>query len=328
MLLILIIASNAILLIFAYRSPSRLRWRLRLLFYPVAMNAIYFLLATAVPRVHPELEDALLQSIDIQLVGTHASLWLEGWIHPIATEFFSFCYLWYLFYLLSSQITYLVGDIGVLKRHYSGLFSIYGIGYACYAALPARGPYLALTDQFSIPLEGGWITRVTSEIVLAASNRVDVFPSLHVAISVYLLMFDHGQNYRRFRLCLVPCAGLVVATLYLRYHYLTDVIFGLALSILALWIARAKLLTSDTVTEGIEAHESQFEVGPHYGSVQRHRSRACEAVCTRRLFVGSRRQRASRVGECSQSLEPRLWSPDENHIEGLAPAWRPDRDLR
>jgi membrane-associated phospholipid phosphatase len=125
-----------------------------------------------------------------------------------------------------------------VKAFYTGLFTIYAIGYLGYATFPALGPYLAMADRFSVPLTGGWLTHFTSQIVLAGSNHVDVFPSLHVANSVYILLFDYHHNPRRFRLALLPCSGLVIATVYLRYHYLIDVLCGLGLSLLALWLSQ------------------------------------------------------------------------------------------
>jgi len=44
-------------------SDRDLGWRLRLLFYPVAMNLIYFLLGTAITRIHSGPEDAALQAV-------------------------------------------------------------------------------------------------------------------------------------------------------------------------------------------------------------------------------------------------------------------------
>jgi membrane-associated phospholipid phosphatase len=280
LLLLLVIALNIAMLAYATSRVSELRWRLRLLFYPIAMNLVYFLLATAVPSVHPGLEDKTLQSVDLWLVGTHLGFWLERFVHPVATEILSFCYLWYLFYLFSSQIEYLLGDVEVLKRHYTGLFCIYGIGYMGYSLVPALGPYLAMADQFSIPVEGGWFTRITTETVLAGSNRVDVFPSLHVAVSVYLLLFDRGQKYWRYLLYLLPCLGLVIATIYLRYHYFIDVLCGLGLSFVALWISRSLPVSENHVPKEVRIDGNGIEVCPDYGSVQRNRLGAGEAVRT------------------------------------------------
>ena len=280
LLLLLLIVSNVGLLIFASLRKSNLTWRLRLVFYPVAMNLVYFLLATAVPSVHPEPEDKLLQSIDLWIFGSHPAIWLEPYVQPVATEFLSICYLWYLFYLFSSQIEYLVGDIDTSKLHYAGLFSIYGIGYACYSLVPAVGPYIAIADQFTVSLEGGWFTHLTSETVLAASNRVDVFPSLHVAITIYLLMFDRRHKRWRFLLYLFPCIGLIIATIYLRYHYATDVICGAGLSMLALWIARDQSTKVRSMPVEDMANGNQAETCAHHGSVERYRAGTGETLCT------------------------------------------------
>lgn len=236
--LALLIVSNALVFVSGALRESEVRWRLRLLFYPVAMNLVYFLLGSAVPHIHPALVDAELQAVDRWLFRGDAVLYLQHWVHPVATELLSLCYLWYLFYLFSSQIQYLFADLRTVKAFYAGLFSIYAIGYLGYVTFPALGPYLAMADQFNVPLTGGWFTHLTSQIVLAGSNRVDVFPSLHVANSIYILLFDYHRNPRRFRLCLLPCAGLVIATVYLRYHYFIDVICGLGLSLFALWLSQ------------------------------------------------------------------------------------------
>jgi membrane-associated phospholipid phosphatase len=214
-----------------------LRWRLRLAAHPLLMNLAYFWMETAIPRLDPTPADEALQIADGWLVGTSLCLRLEDWIHPAATELLSFCYIWYLAYLFSSQIEYLCGPVRLLKRFYAGMFTIYAIGYVGYSSLPAAGPYLAMADRFRVPLEGGWFTRFASELVLAASNRVDIFPSLHVANSLYILLFDRLHKPWRFRLCLIPCAGLFISTIYLRYHYFIDVVCGAALSFLALWMA-------------------------------------------------------------------------------------------
>jgi membrane-associated phospholipid phosphatase len=237
LLILFLLTVNAAALGLGASQENEFHSRLRFLFYPIAMNLVYFILATAVPAIHPRLEDDALQRIDAWLIGTNLSLRMEPWIHPVLTEGLSFCYLWYLFYLFSSQARYFCTDLKLLKKFYTGLFSIYGIGFIGYSTVPALGPHLSMADQFSVPLEGWWFTALTSEIVLLASNRVDIFPSLHVANSLYILLFDYRHKRRRFWLCLVPCLGLFLSTIYLRYHYFIDVLCGLGLSLLALQLA-------------------------------------------------------------------------------------------
>lgn len=219
------------------RKETNLRWRIRLLFYFGAMNLVYAHLKVAVPAMHSHTADALLQRADQWLVGTNLSLRMETLVCPALTEFFSACYILFFPYLLFSVILYCVGDLATFKKFTAGLFSIYGLGFFGYTLLPAQGPHLVMADQFTVPLTGGWITHGNSEIVRLGSNHVDVFPSLHCAVSLYFLLFDRAYKLWRFKLYLIPCVGLWISTIYLRYHYFVDLVAGFALSAFSLWLA-------------------------------------------------------------------------------------------
>ncbi len=231
-----LIVVDVVLITRCLQRETDLNWRLRLLFYPVAMNICYTLSRTAVPAIHPLLEDTFLQTIDHSLIGTSLSVRLEPLVHPALTEFFSFCYILFFPNLFVGMIYYFVGDLDVLKKFFVGLFSLYGIGLFGYSLLPALGPCLAMPDQFNTPLEGWVFTRWNAELVRVGSNRVDVFPSLHCAVSSFILLCDCRHRPWRFRLYLIPCVGLWISTIYLRYHYFIDVLCGFALSALSLWI--------------------------------------------------------------------------------------------
>ena len=219
------------------RFAGNATWRARLLFYPLAMNVYFQQMRSAVPALHPEKMDDALRRIDQLLLPDTPSLLLQPLVTPWATEFFSACYILFFPYLTFSLIAYFIGDLGRLRAFTVGLFSLYGIGFLGYALVPAGGPYLALSGEFTTPLAGGPITEWNAELVRIGSSGVDVFPSLHVAVSCFLLGFDFRHQRRRFWIYLVPCVGLWLSTIYLRYHYLIDVLFGFALAALALWLA-------------------------------------------------------------------------------------------
>jgi hypothetical protein len=213
-------------------------WRIGIAFYPVFMNVIYMSLKGVVPRLHPARMDAALQHVDSLIIGTNLSIRLQPFVHPALTEFFSFCYMLFFPYLVISMVTYFIGDVMLLKRFVAGLFSIYGIGFLGYSLVPAAGPCIAMAGRFTVPLTGWWITQWNSAIVARGSNGVDVFPSLHCAVSSYLLFFDRRHKPWRFWLYLVPCVGLWCSTIYLRYHYFIDIACGFALAAFGLWLAR------------------------------------------------------------------------------------------
>lgn len=216
------------------RQPSRGRWLLRLAFHPVAMNVLFMHMKGAIPKLSPFRLDASLQHLDRLLVGTNLSLRLESHIHPALTEALSFCYLLFFPYLLFSLVWIYRRDLRTLRAFHVGLFTVYGLGFLGYSFVPAWGPWIAMADAFHTPLTGWAFTHWNDAVVRAGSNGVDVFPSLHCAVSAFLLGFDARHSRWRFWLYLVPCVGLWGSTLYLRYHYAVDLLAGFALAALAL----------------------------------------------------------------------------------------------
>ncbi|EEF62254.1 phosphatase PAP2 family protein [Pedosphaera parvula] len=241
-----VLALNLVVVGFCLRHETPTRWRLRLLFYPVAMNLIYAHMSIAIPQIQPAHMDTLLQRMDDLLLGGSLSLRWQAFVHPVFTELFSFCYLLFFPYLAFSLITYFLGNLDVLKKFFVGLFTIYGLGFLGYSLLPASGPHIAMADRFTIPLTGWCFTKWNAALVVHGSNGVDVFPSLHCAVTAFLLFFDRRHCPKRFKCLLIPCLGLWLSTIYLRYHYTIDVLCGFALAGFALWLANKFPLKSTT----------------------------------------------------------------------------------
>jgi hypothetical protein len=227
------------------RVGSTASWRWRLAFYAVAMNVYFQQMRTAVPAVQPAKFDLALRNIDRWLLPDTPALLLESWSHPLITEVLSLCYMLFMPYLAFSILSRLFGDLARLKSFCAGLFSLYGIGFLGYSLVPAGGPYLAFPEMFSTHLSGGLFADWNASMVRFGSSGVDVFPSLHVAVSAFLLGFDRRHQPWRYRAYLVPALGMWAATLYLRYHYLIDVLSGLCLAALALWIAHRQTIQGE-----------------------------------------------------------------------------------
>lgn len=232
-----LLGTLAALILRTEREESPVRWRVRLLFFPVAMNLCYVELGTGVPLLTGWRADSWLQRFDRAFAGANLSVAMESWISPPLTELLSFCYFLFIPYLFLSMARYFTGDLRVLKRFCAGLFTVYGIGFLGYAFLPASGPYIAMADAFRTPFDGWFMTTLNERMVLAGSNKVDVFPSLHCAVSSFILFFDRKHAPDRFRFYALPCVGLWLSTLYLRYHYLADLVAGFTLAAFALSIA-------------------------------------------------------------------------------------------
>ncbi|MEO5712437.1 MAG: phosphatase PAP2 family protein [Luteolibacter sp.] len=231
----LILANVAIITWCRLRETS-LSWQCRLWFYAVVMNVVFMNMKSSVLKVNSHKWDDVLAGFDKALFGAILSVRVQAFMTPILTELLSFCYLLFFPYLLISWFYYAYRGLPLFRKLMAGMFTIYGLGFLGYSFVPAGGPHLAFSGEFSVPLTGWATTRFNALIVEKGSNGVDVFPSLHCAISCYLLFFDRQHARWRHRLYLVPCVGIWCATIYLRYHYFADLLAGFALATFALWL--------------------------------------------------------------------------------------------
>jgi membrane-associated phospholipid phosphatase len=177
--------------------------------------------------------DATLLALDRWLWGGRSlPEHLLGWERPWLSELLSTGYFLFYFVVLLPVIAF------SLRRRsheaavfFLGLTLMYLVGFAGYLLVPAGGPYMAFPDVFPYPLHAGPMTTLLAGVVKAGITGMDVFPSLHSGIGVYVWGFFALGGYRRIALLLAPIIlALVVATLYLRYHYGIDVLCGITLA--------------------------------------------------------------------------------------------------
>jgi len=230
------LAACVFMVSWAERNPTPDRWRIRLAFYYVAMGICFFSMGTAVPLLGTARVDSMLLQWDRDLLGeTPAVVW-EPWLRPWLENVAMAGYLFFFYYLLAGPGYYCFRDVAAFRKCIVGLFTIYGIALLSYTVLPAGGPHLFMT--FHTALQGPLLLNSTMGLVNRGSNAVDVFPSVHVAASLYLLMFDWQHGRRRFWWALGPCIVLWLSTLYLRFHYFVDIIAGVAVALVGWWTAQ------------------------------------------------------------------------------------------
>src|SRR5262249_55271134 len=115
------------------------------------------------------------------------------------------------------------------------------LSYAGYIVVPATGPRF-LTEIVSSqtkPLAGVWLFE-TVRATLDRAERLtpDCFPSGHTEITLLVLYYSRRFHRPTFFFLLPLGAGVILSTVYLRYHYVVDVVAGAALA--ALIIAGAR----------------------------------------------------------------------------------------
>ncbi len=205
-----------------------------------------------VPLVNPGLYDDVLIQWDFALFGVHPTHWLAQFAHPLLTEYLQWAYMSFFFLPILHGI-----ELALRKREatlqeftYTIVFGFY-VSYLLYFFMPAIGPRFTLHDfgLLDQELPGVWLTSALREFVNAGGNipagtpnpaavvNRDCMPSGHTMMTLMniVLAFRYRSYLRYF--FLVVGSSLIVATVYLRYHYVVDVLAGIGCALVTLWIA-------------------------------------------------------------------------------------------
>jgi len=112
-------------------------------------------------------------------------------------------------------------------------------GYFLYVIFPAAPPRFVLIGEFTKTFTGGIITNASDSAINAVLPQTSrcAFPSLHSAVTTVSLVFAFRYLRRLFWILLPFAIGLILATIYLRHHYVIDLLAGFALCIITLWYA-------------------------------------------------------------------------------------------
>jgi membrane-associated phospholipid phosphatase len=211
---------------------------------------IYTQSSSIAHALHGKDYDDLLIGADRWLFGSDPTVWMYQFTHPIITEGLQLAYSsYYLFFIALFFEFYRRSD---RSDFYSGgMMIVYGfyLSYVGYMLLPAVGPRFTLHDFFALDKElpGLFLTPYLREIINSGGGisagtlnpievvHRDAFPSGHTQLTLtamYLAFSLHSKN--RWWL-LVVGSLLIIATVYLRYHYVVDVLAGIFFFFFTVW---------------------------------------------------------------------------------------------
>jgi membrane-associated phospholipid phosphatase len=240
----------------AHRTGSKvLRWLHDWAAFPLIVftyKQLYFM----VRPIHQGKDyDQLLIALDRALFRVNPTQWLARFANPFLTEVLQIAYsLFYVLFIAVGWELYRKQDL--CRFRYFRFAAVYGffVSYVGYFCLPAAGPRFTLHD-FSIidaELPGLLLTHalrwfinicesiypgMTNSEALAHAQR-DVFPSGHTMLTLIavVLACKYGLKIRYF--ILGTGMLLILATVYLRYHYLIDVVTGVVVALLCLFTCK------------------------------------------------------------------------------------------
>lgn len=242
---------GAVLLVLAVRlNSSKLSFRGQTLIrVPLAIASVFggfWVVGESIHLLNPQDMEPYLLLFDRVLWGATFGEWIEPYQHPWITDFLQLCYASYYFLPLALFIV-LYMNKSTLQAYIllTSIAAAFLSNFLLYIVVPARSPYVIAHDPanmhlvtFTGPLLGSELTHwLRASIESAEFNMRDCFPSGHTYISLVTLITCWRYQRWMFPIYTVIVSGLIFGTLYLRYHYVIDLVAGaLCAGLVTRWV--------------------------------------------------------------------------------------------
>jgi membrane-associated phospholipid phosphatase len=206
--------------------------------YPLPLYIFFFEeLQGLVHAIFPNWFDHWLIQFDYHLAGVHPSVYLARFATPALNDAMQFAYMTYFLYLvILPAILYAQKNREAFWTVMTSTAIAHYSVYVIAILFPIESPYFALAALNPTPLKGGAFTATIELIEHFGRVHGAAFPSAHVAGSMVAILAARRYKPWLFWLCLPFFAALCVATVYGRYHYIADVLAGLAVGAIG-WAA-------------------------------------------------------------------------------------------
>jgi membrane-associated phospholipid phosphatase len=200
--------------------------------------------------------DYLLIGLDRKLFGCDPTIWLARFATPVVTEILQVAYASYfiIMFVVGLEL-YRRKDKNCYVDYTFTLMLGFFTSYIGYLVVPAVGPRFTLHDfsQLDNELRGLFFAIPIRDFINSAESipksgagawllaQRDAFPSGHTAMTLISLFF--ARKYKIASRWYLYVAGvlLIMATVYLRYHYVVDLIGG-ALTMALVVLVGSKIL--------------------------------------------------------------------------------------
>lgn len=221
--------------------PGLLRQLYPVLLYPFFYNQAQH----ATHWVHPGFMDHQVVALERAIFGVDPSVWIQpaqvSWVNEWMMAGYFAYYLLLLVLILPFHFSGRTMDVRRILTATTITFVISYVGFALY---PVEGPRFYLAEQFAHGLSGWVFVPLVNGIIAAAAFHGGCMPSSHVAVSLVVLLWARRTRPGLARWLAPLVFTLFAATVWGRFHYVSDVVVGWAVGLLGFtladWLCKAE----------------------------------------------------------------------------------------
>jgi membrane-associated phospholipid phosphatase len=204
--------------------------------YPIILYTFLYYQTGLINReIIPRFLDGSFIAVDRIIAGTFPLPFPRGlYGNPFVVELSHLSYLSYYLLVPVTGILLYRNNVNIFEEYVFQMSALFYLCYGIYIILPVEGPLHLRVDYFG---PGGPLQRLVEFIYRNGENPGAAFPSSHVAVGIFVAWW--GSRFSRTGgkiLYWGTVSALTFSTIFCLFHYLIDVVAGIILAFLFIWI--------------------------------------------------------------------------------------------
>ncbi|MFQ5454344.1 MAG: phosphatase PAP2 family protein, partial [Candidatus Zixiibacteriota bacterium] len=182
--------------------------------------------------------DWQLTTFEKIILGINPTIYIDNYLLNVwLNEFFSFCYFAYYFMIIIFLlIIFFKKDFAVIKSFLSATCITFFVSYLLFFLYPIEGPRWYFAGEYNNLIDGPVFRQLAEFVIANGAVRGGCMPSSHFGVALVIIMYCYKYYRKAYWILLPMVIGLAVGTVWGRYHYISDVLIGGLIGLVAVLI--------------------------------------------------------------------------------------------
>ena len=195
------------------------------MFIPLALIGLFYSETQFLNTFLLSFQDPILAEIEFKIFGFQPSVvFSERFGSFMMVELMYFAYLFYYFLIFGFSIYIFFKNIDEFKKTVFIIITSFAIFYLFFIIYPAAGPQYYFDEELTKLPQGGIFQKLIFFIQGMGEGPTAAFPSSHVGITLIILFLAYKYAPQFFYFALPVSILLCFSTVYIKAHYVIDVI--------------------------------------------------------------------------------------------------------
>jgi membrane-associated phospholipid phosphatase len=210
----------------------------RLLYPAILFTAFYRTTGGLMFLLHDRFLDYQLTAFEQSILGFEPSLFIDKYLlNPWLTEIFMGTYFSYYLMLPCFLLPlFFMKRYDLLRQSLASISLTFFAGYTLFFIYPVEGPRWHYMDRYLHRVDGPLFRQLVEFVQAAGSVRGGCMPSTHVAVALVIMIYTYRMSKPLGWLLAPVIIGMAIGTIWGRYHYTSDVLVGVVIALVAIWL--------------------------------------------------------------------------------------------